>query len=151
MARSTGVFATRLAPGLRALPDQLWMRWGRGGGRALGLVVSRAHITVSNEGWWFPGAMDGRPMWVEGAEMGFALSGLWPVAGGHLESKQKSHSNLSACREPSFSSTGAWGATVASSCALDASQSPRFLHQRLLWVRRYSLRRRKGGWERPLH
>lgn len=71
-----------LALGLLALPAPLWMRWGRGRVKALGLVVSRAHITVSSESWWLPWAMDGRPMWVEGRRWGLLslACGLWPVA-----------------------------------------------------------------------
>lgn len=58
---------------------------GKGRVRALGLVVSRAHITVSNGGSQGP--------WIaEGLRWG--LLSLWPVACGHLEFKQKSHSKL---------------------------------------------------------
>lgn len=120
----------------------LWMRWGRGRIRALGLVVKRARITVSNEGWWLLWAMDGGR-----AEVGPALS--VPVA--TWNSSRNPILNSSACREPGFSSTGDWGASVASSCSLGASQGLRFLHPRLFCVWHCSLRRCKGGWKRPLH
>lgn len=82
----TGVLATWLAPGLLGSAHLIIDENGEGGVGALGLVVSGAHLTVSNGDWWLMGAVNGRPGGHAGrAEVRPAL----PVACGHLKSHCK--------------------------------------------------------------